>query len=205
MDLEVTLKKYRGLDTLPLWNFLKINETGDLKYLYKADRDDYYDITVNEDLKGIWEGIQDEYSRHDRPTQNALSIQNDIHWRYNEYLTETTMLKYLMHVTTGENKVEYIKELRKRGYRLRNTSHEDYQNDVMAGFQRVKNHINQMDRLKHQLPEAKTEKDNPFHIIIVWLSSNLGYDVKESLSVRAYLEYSKTVKAKINARANKKG
>ena len=39
------MKYYRTIEDLPIWNFVKINETNDVRYMLKLD--DYYDLPKN--------------------------------------------------------------------------------------------------------------------------------------------------------------
>lgn len=193
-------KVYNSTEVLPLWNFIKIKETNDFKYLYKADREDYFEIELKDDLTKEWDNICDEFAKIDQSVSVVYDIQNQIYWRHSQYLVELNMIRWLLFDTN----VEYIQELRQKGYRLRNTSNQSYWEDLEKAFQRVKHHINQMDRLRNQLPKKEEDRQTTsFYAIIAWLSSQMGYDVKDSITVAAYLEYSKIIKKKLNGKRSK--
>ena len=53
------MKHFRNIEELPIWNYTKVNETGDLRYLLCLD--DYYDLPNVSDLKQfetLWEDIR---------------------------------------------------------------------------------------------------------------------------------------------------
>lgn len=47
---------YSTIDEMPIYNWVQIQTTGDLKYLYKSCKG-----KVNNDLFDFWEALQDEY------------------------------------------------------------------------------------------------------------------------------------------------
>ena len=54
------MKYYKSCDSLLLWNFFKVIETGDFKYLVITD--DYENLELKEDLGDLWDSIIHEYS-----------------------------------------------------------------------------------------------------------------------------------------------
>jgi hypothetical protein len=53
------LRVYKSIDTLPMWNYIKVVETGELRYLYVLD---YYDELPPQNVdESIWEGICFQY------------------------------------------------------------------------------------------------------------------------------------------------
>ena len=52
-----TLKLYKSIDELPIWNFEKINKTSDLGYLYS----EYQEKPKIDNLDDVWEAIYNEF------------------------------------------------------------------------------------------------------------------------------------------------
>lgn len=52
---EPSISLYLTIEDLPIWNWEKIKETGDLKYLIKEGEGDV--------PEGLWQDLQDEYAR----------------------------------------------------------------------------------------------------------------------------------------------
>ena len=63
------MKIYKSLDFLPIWNFNKVQETNDLRYLYILK--DYSDLPTsnNEDLASIFESLISELPKADLSLQ----------------------------------------------------------------------------------------------------------------------------------------
>lgn len=53
------MKKYKSIERIPIWNFNKILETKEVKYL--AITDDYEDLKETEDMWEAWNKIFNEY------------------------------------------------------------------------------------------------------------------------------------------------
>lgn len=56
---QFSLRLYRGVDDCKMWNFRKVLETGDLRYLYKLE--DYYELPKQYPELKVWEDLFWEY------------------------------------------------------------------------------------------------------------------------------------------------
>lgn len=87
---------YRSIETLPIWNFKKIQEKKDLRYLYKLD--DYENIQqTSEGLQEIWDDIYFQWlDEFGEPSQAA------------EFRRTKTMywLSFWKLVATGDNSIK---------------------------------------------------------------------------------------------------
>lgn len=69
---------FKSIETLPIWHFIKINETNDLKYLNRhSDIDSYIDSTPNSKAAIVYEKIEAQYheaTKHRRSNQDILDV-----------------------------------------------------------------------------------------------------------------------------------
>lgn len=56
------LRIYKSIDTLPLWNFAKVMESNDIRYLFVLKH--YDDLPEQNISKDIWDSIMIEYFEH---------------------------------------------------------------------------------------------------------------------------------------------
>lgn len=112
-------KIYRSIDFLPVWNFFKIIETSDKKYLYKVD--DYEDLEVKNNLDTTWMDILDQFNaiKSDNESKEIERVQKKI------LTLETKMLiinGYITLLKCNPSKQEFYSEkLKKYGVTGKNT------------------------------------------------------------------------------------
>jgi hypothetical protein len=59
MKSKHNYKYYKSIETLPVWNWDKIQSTADVKYIVATD--DYDDVIENEEMHTLFDKIFDEY------------------------------------------------------------------------------------------------------------------------------------------------
>jgi len=190
---------------LPLWNFFKVVETGDLKFLLRVnDRFDYEKIGAVKDkrLADIWESIEEDFSRMNNI---AVKVSNDVDKRkllmhLSQYIEEQAMIRYLFIKTD----MKYINELKLRGYKLDGSSKEKYWESLNVAAKRVRYHLSFMESLQLKLkPKDRENHENPFDQIMAWLASN-DMKVDDNITVKRYIELKKIINNRIQA-LNKNG
>ncbi|MDX5586492.1 MAG: hypothetical protein QNK20_16520 [Aureibaculum sp.] len=100
------LQPYRSIETLPIWNFKKVLELGELKYLLKLD--DYGNLPeYDKDLQEVWEAIYYEWLDEFGESQKA----NEYRRAKNAY-----WVAFWKHEHTGERVI--INDIRRAKNRI---------------------------------------------------------------------------------------
>lgn len=120
---------FSNCDILPLWNFFKVLDTGNLKYLVITDRLFYDNVPDDPDTGWVvtssgklsnarrlaWQNIMEQFSKLESVGQNYhLDLRNKLAFRWSLYLEEQAMIRCLM----METNASYINLLRQRGYNI---------------------------------------------------------------------------------------
>ena len=201
------IKYYSSCETLPLWNFFKVNTSAqsDLKFLVVAsDRLSYDSIVLTKDqqseLTNLWDKIFEEYNELEKNygVVNFVNDQNKILYFYSCYLQEQAILRSLLYRTNAI----YIRFLRTRGYKLRNTSNADYWEDLASGLKRVQHYMTQIEMLKNKMEvtnEDSKKEGNPFDSIMAWIASN-NIQVDENITVSRYIKVKEIIHNRIKAK-----
>lgn len=204
-------KYYTSCELLPLWNFFKVSSTAQLslKYLIVLpDRFEYESLEVTEqqykELGPIWDKIFQEYNELDKNygVVNFINDRSKLLYFYSIYLEEQSLIKSLLYRTN----VSYIQLLRRRGYRLRNTSQADYWEDLYNALKRVENHMTQIEMLKNKIEvidEDSKKEGNPYDTIMAWIASN-DIKVEESITVSRYIKIKEIIHSRIKAKNRNK-
>ena len=177
--------EYKSIKDLPLKLFFEIAETGNIKLLGNE---------IESVLVERWESIVIEYGKHDNNESiNQVIEKSDM--LYNQaalYCEIKGMLLYLV----GSEKPEYVDRLNQLGYKIDNSSHETKIKSIQANDQRSNNISTRMQVIKSEIDNYSSGKKASFDAVMAWLSSNLGFEPKEDITVLRYLEY----KIQINER-----
>ena len=206
---------FNSCDVLPLWNFLKIIETGDYRYLVRiSDRFDYDALVIHSSVldkySEVWDSVLDEYSKLENSSGISQHKMNKTrlltHW--SNYILEQSMIKSLYFKTN----TEYIQELRNRGYKIPLgkdfTSLDDFQAAYWQALgnaaKRVHHHVTHMEMLNIKLNgkgERQEDKSSPFDTIMAWIASN-NINIDENITVKRYLEVKKIINNRLKSKRN---
>lgn len=194
---------FTDCSSLPMWNFFKVCETGDFKYLVRKNRFDYDNYYCNVDLTDTWEAIILEYGKLERSSEieQKVSKGSKLIFRRSQYLCEVAMLKSISLNPGSEDANSFVLDLISRGYKFKQhyTDLLEFYEDVKRASKRVNHHIPFIQMIEAELKETEGNKENPFDSLMAWMSSE-GINVSEDITIKRYLE----VKKIINGR-NKQG
>lgn len=200
-------KYYSSCESLPLWNFFKINSEKEqnVKYLVVlSDRLDYDGLIIDDaqrkELTTLWDFVFEEYNTLDS-NHSVANFNNDrasMLYYYALYLQEQAMLKSLLYRTNAQ----YIRYLRKQGYELSNRSQTEYWECLYNGLHKVENHLSYIETLKIKMQSEEgtaTKEGNPYDSIMAWIASN-DIRVEENITVARYLKIREIIQAKLKAK-----
>jgi len=197
---------FHSCEVLPLWNFFKIIEKADLKYLVRVkDRFEYESMALHnasdKHYQQCWDKILEEFAELENSTgMNAEKFtRTKLLIRYSQYLQEQAMIKLLFF----ETHPDVIKELRKRGYKMANTSQEAYWDSLTAASKRVHYHVTFIESMQIKLRGDKEDKKKEQHgsvfdQVMSWVASHDIY-VDENITVSRYVEIKKIINNRIKA------
>ena len=185
--------EYKSIKDLPLKIFFEIAETGNIKLLGNESES----ILVER-----WEKIVLDYGKYDdnQSIQNVIDKNDQLYTQAALYCEIKAMLLYLL----GAEKQEYVDRLRSLGYYIDLTTHIKKVESIQASDRRA-NHIStRMQIIQKDIEKYSDGKKASFDSVMTWLSSQLGFEPKEDLTVLRYLEYKKQIIAKQKARSKSK-
>lgn len=199
------LKIYKSLDKLPIYNYFKISETGDLKYLYITEN--YEEIEINDlnELQITWENI---FSQHKKINLDLQNKYFDCFSNLFEYLYDLENKSLLQKCHNSFNK--YLKQIDLEYSNL------IYDNKTFINsnqlYQYVKNNLTDEDFLikrleifDYHLLKGK-KRNNSFNLyeLITFIRQVLNFDVNEfETSVNKFFTYLEIANKKIESQ-NKK-
>jgi len=181
--------EYNSIKDLPLKIFLEIAETGNIKLLGNQNEDVLLDR---------WEKIILDYSKDDnnQAVKDVIEKNGQLFSQAALYCEIKAMLLYLL----GADKQEYVDRLRQLGYKIDTSSNKEKVKSIQQNDQRA-NHIStRMQMISNEIESYSTGKKATFDSIMVWLSSNLGFEPKEDITVLRYLEYKTTINERNKAK-----
>ena len=181
--------EYKSIKDLPLKLFFEIAETGNIKLL----GNDIESVLVER-----WESIVIEYGKHDNNESiNQVIEKSDMLYTQAALYCEIKgMLLYLV----GSEKPEYVERLNKLGYKIDDSSHKTKIESIQANDQRSNNISTKMQVIKAEIDSFSSGKKASFDSVMVYLSSNLGFEPKEDITVLRYLEYKKQINERNKAK-----
>ena len=181
--------EYKSIKDLPLKVFFEISETGNLKLL----GDEIEAILIER-----WEAIIIEYGNYDdnQSIKDLLEKEDQLFTQAALYCEIKGMLLYLV---GGENQ-EYVDRLNQLGYKIDLSSNKTKIKSIQDNDQRA-NHIStRMQFIQKDIEKYSDGKKASFDSVMVFLSSNLGFEPKDDLTVLRYLEYKKTINVRNKAK-----
>ncbi len=99
---------FKSIEELPIWNFNKVIEKNDLRYLLKLD--DYYKLPeLKDDLNNIWETIIDEFYNEfgiSEKYRNTLLQEKDMAMMELEYALGNKSLKTIIEIKKRNKKTD---------------------------------------------------------------------------------------------------
>lgn len=180
---------YKRCAELPLKIFFEVAETGDVNLLLINDEKEPIEILIE-----AWETIIKEYAKLD----NNSSIQ-DVLEKSDKMFTQSALyceIKGMLLYLVGAEKQEYVDRLNTLGYKMDISTNENKIKSIQQGDQRA-NHIStKMMFLQKDIEKYQGGKKQTFDGAMAWISSNLGFEPKEDITVSRYIEY----KIQINER-----
>ena len=181
--------EYKSIKDLPLKLFFEIAETGNIKLL----GNDIESVLVER-----WESIVIEYGKHDNNESiNQVIEKSDMLYTQAALYCEIKgMLLYLV----GSEKSEYVDRLNQLGYKIDNSSHKTKIESIQVNDQRSNNISTRMQVIKSEIDNYSSGKKASFDAVMAWLSSNLGFEPKEDITVLRYLEYKRQINERNKAK-----
>ena len=188
--------EYKSIKDLPLKVFFEISETGNLKLL----GDEIEAVLIER-----WEAIIIEYGNYDNneAIKDLLEKEVQLFTQAAMYCEIKGMLLYLV----GGEKQEYVDRLNELGYKIDLSSNKTKIKSIQDNDQRA-NHIStRMQFIQKDIEKYSDGKKASFDSVMAWISSQLGFEPKEDITVLRYLEYKKTIneRNKANRSNNRRG
>ena len=184
---------YDTCKVLPLKIFFEISETGNVELLIINNAEIAKKILIE-----TWENIVIEYAKIDgnQQVQDVIDKGDEIYRQAALYCEIKGMLLYLV----GAEKQEYIDRLSELGYKIDITDHKKKIKSIQNNDRRA-NHIStRMQMIQNEINSYSTGKKASFDSVMAWLSSQLGFEPKEDLTVLRYLEYKKQIDVRNKAK-----
>jgi len=121
-------KTFESLEFISVWNFFKVIETNDLRYIFKLKT---YSSLPNIKYTPIneWLKLQDDYSKSlaDKSLYLYQIARNELyHLRVNYFI-----LTYAIPVLFTKENIEIIELIRKRGYKFNYSNEQEYLDIIM--------------------------------------------------------------------------
>ena len=188
---------YDTCKILPLRIFFEISETGNVELLIINNAEIAKKILIE-----TWENIVIEYAKIDgnQQVKDVIDKGDEIYRQAALYCEIKGMLLYLV----GADKQEYVDRLNELGYIIDITDHKKKIESIQNNDRRA-NHIStRMQIIQNEINSYSTGKKASFDSVMAWLSSQLGFEPKEDLTVLRYLEYKKQIDERQKARAKKR-
>ena len=185
--------EYKSIKDLPLKIFFEIAETGNIKLLGNESES----ILVER-----WEKIVLDYGKYDdnQSIKNVIDKNDQLYIQAALYCEIKGMLLYLV----GAEKEEYVVRLNELGYKINTNSNKEKIQSIQQNDRRA-NHIStRMQIIQKDIEKYSDGKKASFDSVMAWLSSQLGFEPKEDLTVLRYLEYKKQIISKQKARSKSK-
>jgi hypothetical protein len=190
---------YQSIDFLPIWNFKKIESTGDFRYLIKdIDYEKLPDVKIDEI---IWDRIIDEYSMASNPDMVSDFKNSFISLvaKKREYLFIFGSIKLLC----IEKKPDLIEKIRELGYRFDDSTDEKYYNSIvdlsrqLIGLEKIINQKSNQhnDKFLKERQQSESIEDILARFTVYY---HTIFDAKK-ITVREYLSYLKKYNKEINA------
>jgi hypothetical protein len=177
---------YKTCKELPLRIFFEVAESGKVELLIIKGE------VSKADLVKTWENIIEEYSKIDKnmAIRDVIEKKDEMFKQAALYCEIKGMLLYLL----GAYKQEYVERLNELGYRINEDDRETFVKSIKTADSRA-NHIStRLQFLQKDLEKHDTDEKSSFDAVIAWLSSQLGFEVNEDITVLRYLEYKKQIK-----------
>jgi hypothetical protein len=197
------MKLYKSCETLPVFNFYKIANKGNLKYLvydYDEENSDL-ELENQDELNDIWRNILYEYYELRNDKSMLIKVQKKI--KIETLRTEIEIIQslILLYIRKRDNKV---KELLLK-YKIKI----DLSGDIEKEIERLKNKLNGLKtRLKiqeiafnKQYNKKTVENNNLINDIIASLDLNYDLDTKKT-SVAKWVALIKNKNKKANGSKN---
>ena len=181
--------EYKSIKDLPLKVFFEISETGNLKLL----GDEIEAVLIER-----WEAIIIEYGNYDdnEAIKDLMEKEDQLFTQAALYCEIKGMLLYLV----GGEKQEYVDRLNQLGYKIDLTSNETKIKSIQNNDQRA-NHIStRMQFIQKDIEKYSEGKKASFDSLMAWISSQLGFEPKEDITVLRYLEYKKQINERNKAK-----
>lgn len=181
--------EYKSIKDLPLKIFFEIAETGNVQLLGKDKV---------ETLVDRWEVIVYEYSEADdnKAMQNVINKNDELYNQAALYCEIKGMLLYLV----GANKQEYIDRLKILGYKINTSTRKEKIQSIKENDSRA-NHIStRMQIISSEIETYSSGEKASFDSVMAWLSSNLGFEPREDITVLRYLSYKKQISERNKAK-----
>jgi uncharacterized protein with ParB-like and HNH nuclease domain len=178
---------YDTCKILPLKIFFEIAENGNVELLLIEDeqKDKAYLIKT-------WENLVEEYVELDGNQQirDVIEKGDEIYTQAALYCEIKGMLLYLF----GAESKEYVDRLNELGYKIDVSDHKKKIETIRNNDRRA-NHIStRIQIIQKEIDGYSNDgKKASFDSVMAWLSSELGFEPKEDLTVLRYLEYKKTI------------
>lgn len=208
------LKTYKDCSELPLKNFLKIVETGNLKYLYKST--DYSNLISVKSLSDLWDSIVIEYADIEGASSLSEGFKLDIEIKQlqNLYNIVKAMLRLLILASPNNVNSDYAKlaskyiiDLKNLGYEIDLTNSDSYKKSIYRADKKANNIITRI-RIKQKSldqinKESSTGEKVSFEKVYTNLVASLNINISENITVKQYCEYKEIIRKRVKSKTNK--
>lgn len=186
------LEYYKTCAELPLKVFFEVAETGNINLLVTDGK------VENDILLEVWEKLIAEYAQIDnnKIIADVLDKTDQVFKQAALYCEVKAMFLYLI----GAYKQEYVDRLKSLGYKVDMDNRPAMIESIQRGDNRSNHIATKMQILQKDIEKYSSKKRTSFDGAMAWLSSNLGFEPNDNLSVLRYLEYKKQIAERAKAK-----
>lgn len=154
-------KNYKSIEFLPFWNYYKVSENNDHRYLLKLD--DYEELPEIEiDLSDIWENICFEIADINKDTDIKSKLLFDTRKNISVLELRYYHIKTILSALSHGYDEELIEELKNNGFRI--DKNKDFQNEWIRINKQSENLKTKLEIKKKDYVDMLPKSDNSTHI-----------------------------------------
>jgi hypothetical protein len=194
------LKWYTTTDYLPVRNFYKITETGDLRWLLKdIDYERMPELTV--DLSDVWDQIFNDFIALSKDKDYEFYLENLRKLAKTENKYET--LKSELFTLYFRYNKEYADDLEAENITLNLTTREDYLKSLDVAARRLDQYLTKIKLLEKELKAREVKSDVQFEDLVFIVERYQGFPLDiDKISIKRFVLILNRIKEENGKRKN---
>jgi hypothetical protein len=194
------LRWYTTTDYLPVRNFYKVTETGDLRWLLKGiDYEQMPDVTI--DLTEVWDQIFNEFVALSKDRDYELYLDNLRKLAKTENKYET--LKSELFTLYFRYNKEYADDLEAENITLNLTTREYYLKSLDVAARRLDQYLTKIKLLEKELKAREVKSDVQFEDLVFMVERYQGFPLDiDKVSIKRFVLILNRIKEENGKRKN---